>query len=114
MRAPFRLALGEGLMLATVGRWQVIDAGQKQAEEFAVVDDAADRDAAKADAVIATLATDQPGAAALPAHIMVGERDFERGIDRLRARVAEEHPIEVARRQRRNAAGELERRRMRK
>jgi hypothetical protein len=58
-RAPFRLALGEGLMLAVIGRRQMIDAGQQRAEELAVVDHAADRNAAEADAVIAALAADQ-------------------------------------------------------
>ena len=59
MRAPFRLALGEGLLLAVVGVRQMIDAGQQRAERLAVVDDAADRDAAEADAVIAALAADE-------------------------------------------------------
>src|SRR4029077_11744855 len=112
MRAPLRLALAEGLMLAAIGRRQVIDTGQERAEEFAIVDDAANRNAAEAHAMIAALTPDQSGAAALPAHIMIGERDFERGVDRLRSRIAEKHAVEVARCQRRNPAGELERRRM--
>ena len=66
MRAPFRLALGEGLLLAIVGRRQVVDAGEQRAEEFAVGDDAADRNAAEADAVIAALAPDQAGARPSP------------------------------------------------
>jgi hypothetical protein len=37
----------------------MVDAGQQRAEELAVVDDAADRNAAEADAVIAALAADQ-------------------------------------------------------
>ena len=97
MRAPVRLALAEGLVLAVVGGRQVIDAGQQRAEEFAVVDDAADRNAAEADAVIAALAPDQAGARAFAAHVVIGERDLERGVDRLRAGVAEEHVIEIAR-----------------
>jgi hypothetical protein len=86
----------------------VVDAGQERAEEFAVVDDAADGDAAEADAVIAALAADQPGARALAAHIVIRERDLERGIDRLRARIAEKHAVEIARRQRRDPARQLE------
>ena len=109
MRAPFRLALGEGLLLAVVGRRQMVDAGEQRAEELAVVDDAADRDAAEADAVIAALAPDQARARALAAHVVIGERDLERGVDRLRAGIAEEHVVEIARRQRRDAARELER-----
>src|SRR5262249_17756547 len=85
MRAPGRLALAESLMLAAVGCRQVVDAGQERAEEFAVVDDAADRDSAEADAVIAALAADQARARALAADIVIGKRDLERGVDRLRA-----------------------------
>ena len=66
MAAPFRLALGEGLMLAIVGRGQMVDAGKQRTEELAVVDHAADRNAAEADAVIAALAADQALARACP------------------------------------------------
>ena len=69
VRAPFRLALRERLLLAVVGVRQMVDAGQQRAEQLAVVDDAADRDAAEADAVIAALAADEAGAAALAAHV---------------------------------------------
>ena len=109
VRAPVRLALAEGLLLAIVGRRQVIDAGQQRAEEFPVGDDAADRNAAEADAVIAALAADQARARAFAADVVIGERDLERGVDRLRAGIAEEHVVEVARRQRRDAARQLER-----
>jgi hypothetical protein len=106
--APVRLARREGLVGAVIGCRQVVDAGQERAEELAIGDDAADRDAAEADAVIAALAADQARARALAAHMMIGERDLERGVDRLGAGIAEEHVVEVARRQRREAAGELE------
>src|SRR5262249_58125472 len=109
MRAPVRLALAERLLLAVVGRRQMVDAGEHRAEEFAVVDHAADGDAAEADAVIAALASDQPRARALAAYVVIGERDLERGVDRLRARIAEEHMIEIGRRQRGDPARELER-----
>src|SRR5579863_4517068 len=82
--------------------------GQERAEEFAVVDDAADRDAAEADPVIAALAADEPRARALAADIMVGERDLERGVDGFRAGAAEEHAIEIGRRQRGDPARQLE------
>ena len=58
MRAPVRLAFGEGLVLAVIGRRQMIDAGQQRAKMLAVGDNAADRNTAKTDAVIAALATD--------------------------------------------------------
>ena len=108
MRAPVRLALAEGLLLAIVGRGQVVDAGEQRAEEFAVGDDAADRDAAEADAVIAALAADQARARAFAADVVIGERDLERGVDRLRAGIGEEHMVEAGRRQRGDAARELE------
>jgi hypothetical protein len=44
---------------------------------------------------------------------MISERNFERRVDRFRSRIAEEHAIEIAGRQRRDPAGELKRRRMR-
>ena len=67
MRAVFRLALAEGLLLAVIGVGQVIDAGQQRSEHLAVVDDAADGCAAEADAVIAAFAADQAAAGALAA-----------------------------------------------
>ena len=79
---------------------------------LAVVDHAADRDAAEADAVIGALATDQTLARALPAHILIGERDLERRVDGLGARIAEERMVEIARRELGQAGGELERQRM--
>src|SRR5439155_5223540 len=76
---------------------------------FAVVDDAADCGAAEADAMIAALAADQPCARAFAANVVIGERDLERGVDRLRARVRKEHMVETFRRERGDAACELER-----
>ena len=108
MRAPLRLADGEGLLGAVIGGLQMIDAGHQHAELLAVVDDAADRDAAEADAVIAALAADQPHARGVAAHVVIGERDLERGVDRLRAGIAEEHVVEIAGRQRGDAARQLE------
>ena len=112
MRAPLRLADGEGLLLAIVGHLQMIDAGEQRAELLAVVDDAADRDAAEADAVIAALAADQPHARRVAPDIVIGERDLERGVDRFRAGIAEEDVVEIAGRQRGDAARQLERLRM--
>ena len=112
MRAPFRLAAGEGLFGAVIGVRQVVDARQQRAEELAVLDDAADRDAAEADAVIAALAADQARPAALALHVPIGERDLERRIHGLRARVAEEDVVEVARRELGEARGEGEAARM--
>ena len=109
MRAPFRLALRERLMLAVIGVRQMIDARQHGAEGLAVVAKAADRHAAEADAVIAALAPDEARALRLAARIPVGERDLHRGVDRFRSGIAEEHMIEIGRRHRRDPARQLER-----
>ena len=108
MRAIFRLALAEGLLVAVVGVGKVIDARQQRAEHLAVIDDAADGRAAEADAVIAALAADQPGAGALAVDLVIGQRDLQRGIGGLRSGVAEEHVIEAGGRQIGDAAGEFE------
>ena len=100
--------LREGLLGAVVGAGQVVDAGQHVAELLAVGTDAADRDAAEADAVVAALAADEAGARALAAGLVIGERDLERGVDRLRPRVGEEGIVEIARRQQRQPRGQLE------
>ena len=109
VRAPFGLADGEGLLLAIVGHLQMVDAGEQRAELLAVVDDAADRDAAKADAMIAALATDQPHTRRIALHVVIGERDLERGVDGFRAGIAEENVVEIAGRQRGDAARQFER-----
>ena len=65
--AVLRLVLGEGVAGEIVGVADVVDARQMRREGAAVVDHAADRHAAEADAVIAALAADQAGARRLPA-----------------------------------------------
>ena len=57
--AVLRLAAREGVAREVVGVADVVDAGEQRAEHLAVGDDAADRDAAEIDAVIAALAADQ-------------------------------------------------------
>ena len=83
MRAPLRLAAAEGLLGAVIGRGQMVHARQHVAELLAVGDDAADRDAAEADAVVAALAADEARARALALGLVVGERDLERRVDGL-------------------------------
>src|ERR1019366_3181298 len=109
MAAPFRLADGESLLGAVIGHRQMIDAGEQRAAQLAVPDDAADRDAAEADAVITALAANQPHARGVAAHIVKRQCDLERAVDRLRAGIAEEHMIEVAGGERGDAARQLER-----
>ena len=110
--AVLGLVLGEGVAGEIMGVADMIDAGQQGGEGAAVGDHAADRGAAEADAVIAALAADQAGAARLAVGAMIGERDLQRGIDRLGAGVGEEDAVEALRRDLGEALGEIEGERM--
>src|SRR6185295_8271827 len=59
--------------------------------------------------MIAALTPDKPCALAFITGAMVGERDLERRVDRLRAGVAEEDVVEVAGKHAGEAVGEFER-----
>ena len=87
---------------------QVVDAGQQRAEHLAVADDAADRDAAEIDAVIAALAADQAEARALADGALIGERDLEGGLDRLGAGIGEEDVVDAGRHVGDQPRGQLE------
>ncbi len=108
----FRAVLGqaarERVAPQVVRVLQVIDTRQGRAEELAVVDHAAHGDAAEADTVIAALAADEALARGFAAHAMPGQRDLERGVHGLGARIREEHVIEAGRRQLDDAVRELE------
>ncbi len=107
--AMLGLAAAEPVLLQVQGVREMIDTGEQRAEEHPVLDHAADGDAAKADAVIATLAADQSSARALADGTLVGECHLERGVDRFRAGVGEEGMVEIAREQVRQLGGEGER-----
>ncbi len=92
VRAPLRLAARIGLLLQVEGVAQVVAAGQL-GEDPAVVDDAADRDAAEADPVVAALAPDQAPALTLAAGPVVGQRDLQGAVHRFRAGVGEEDMV---------------------
>src|SRR5262249_58961792 len=81
-------------------------------EGAAVIDHAADRHAAEADAVIAALAADQAGARRLAVGAVIGERDLQRGVDRLRSGVGEEDAVETLRCDLGKTLGEIEGERM--
>ncbi len=95
--AVLRLAAREGVAGGVVGVADVVDAGQQRAEHLAVADDAADRDAAEIDAVIAALAADQAEARALADDALIGERDLEAGLDRFGAGIGEEDVVDAGR-----------------
>src|SRR5262249_10523548 len=106
--APFRFPDTEGLFFAIVRRCQMIDAGEQRAKLLAVVDDAADGNSAKADAMVAALAAKQPDPRSVAANVMIGKRDLECGVDCLGAGIAEENVVEIARGKRRDPARQLE------
>ena len=95
--AMLGLAAREGVAGEIVGVADVVDAGEQRAEHLAVADDAADRDAAEIDAVIAALAADQAEARALADGALIGERDLEAGLDRLGAGIGEEDVVDAGR-----------------
>ena len=97
VRAVLGLAARVGVAGEVVRVRQVVDARQHRAEQLAVVDHAADGDAAETDAVIAALPTDEARARAFAARAVIGQRDLERGVDRLRAGVREEDVVEALR-----------------
>ncbi len=108
-----RQAAREGVVSEVQGMRQMIDARQHgRAEEFAVIDHAAHRHAAKAHSVIALLAADQAGALARAAGPMVGNRDLQSRVDGLGARIGEEHAIHPRRCDRRQPIRQFERDRM--
>ncbi len=112
LRAVRGLAPGEGVAGEIVGVADMIDARKMRRELPAVVDDAADRHAAETDPMIAALAADQAGARRLAGGTVIGQRDLQRGIDRLRTGIGEEDAVEPLGRDRRQLLGEIERDRM--
>ena len=62
--------------------------------------------------MIAALAADEARALRLAARVPIGERDLQRGVDGLRAGIAEEHVVEIAGRERGDPARQLEGARM--
>ena len=93
-----------------VGMRQMIDAGQHRVgPHLAVGQDAAHRNTAETDTVIATLAADEPRPRRFASGAVVRERDLERGVDRLRAGVCEEHVVQPGRRDLDQLVRQLER-----
>ena len=105
----FRLAVAVGVQRGKMGVGHVIDPAKKGAEHLAVVHDAADRDAAEVDAVIAAFAPDQPGPRALAPRPVIGDGEFQRRFHAFRAGVGVEHMLDALGRDIDQAVGKLER-----
>ena len=110
--AMLRLILREGVAGEIMGVTDVVDARQMGREGAAVRHHAADRHAAEADAVIAALAADQARPRSLSDGALIGQRDLQRGVDRLGAGIGEEDAVEPLRRDLGEPLGEIERQRM--
>ena len=108
MSAPFRFAFGEGLLAAVIGVGQMINARQHGAEDFAVGDNPADRNAAKANPVIAAFAANQTGALALTLRIPISKGNLQCGINGFGTGIDKKHMVEIARCQISNPAGQFE------
>ena len=67
MAAPLRTTFGETIVLKTMGVGQMVDPIEQGPELATVIDNAAHRNAAKANAILATLAADEAGSRALAA-----------------------------------------------
>ena len=116
MLASTRSVLGnaarERVAGEVVGVGDMIDTGKMGRKRAAVIHHAADRHAAKTDAVIAALAADQPRPGRLTCGAMIGQRDLQRGIDRFRPRIGEEDAIKPIRRDLGQPRRKIERQRM--
>ena len=112
LRARGRLPAREGAARRVVGMAQMVHAGQHHAVGLAVGGHPAHRNAGEVDAVIAALAADEARARALALQAMVGERDFQRRVHRLGARIDEEHLLHALGREFGDAARDFERQRM--
>src|SRR2546429_3695350 len=97
MRAPCRLSPGERVLLEAVRMLKMIDRRQQIAECLSVCRYAADRNSAEIRAVIAAFAPDQPAPRTFAARTMIGQRNLERGIDRLGTGIRKKRIVEVGR-----------------
>ena len=88
------LTLGKGVTFDVERMPKMVDAG-KLREGTAIVDDAADRNAAEADAVITPLAPDETGARSLAYGPLISERHFQGRFDGLGSGAREEDAIEA-------------------
>ncbi len=85
MGTPLRQTARERIVFDIQGMRQMIHAGQHRgAEELAIVDHSANRHAAETYSVIALFAADETRALARAASAVIGNRNFQRRIDRLR------------------------------
>ena len=84
---------------------QMVHIRQQRAELLAIRPDAAHRHAAKAHAMIAAFAPDQPHARAFAPRLVIGQRDFQRRICGFAARIGEENAVHAIGRHIRNPRG---------
>ena len=103
-----RLAAAEGIARRIMRVPHMIDTGDERAEHAPVRSDAADRRAAEVRPMVSALAADEARLAAVAPGAMVGERQLQCRVDRLRTRVGEEDMVEAGRRDVDQARGTFE------
>src|SRR3546814_8704872 len=84
----------EGGALDIVRVAEMVDAGQSAPERAAIVDEPADADPAKAGAMIAALASDQPRSRPMPLGALDSQCDFQCRINRFGAAIGKEYSVE--------------------
>ena len=95
--------------IAVLGRQmrmrQMVHIRQQRAELLAIGPDAAHRHAAKTHAMIAALAPNQAHPRAFAPRLVIGQRDFQRGIGAFTTRIGEKHAVHAIGRHIRHARG---------
>ena len=108
---PERMPIGGPAVAVRVGH--LAAARHQRLELVAQVGDPGGRQGAERGAVVGDLAGDELDLAGVAGRAVVGARELDRRLHRLRAARGEEDAVEVARRQRRDPGGELDRARVR-
>src|SRR5690349_9725826 len=96
VRAVLRLPARVRVVLEIVCMRKMIDRREQLSRELLPIRlDAADRDSAESNAVIAALPADESNTLRLAFGLPIRERNLERCIDGFRTRVAEEHVVDA-------------------
>ena len=102
-RAMRRLAPAIAVLGRQMRMRQMVHIRQQRAELLAIGANAAHRHAAKAHAMIAAFAPDQPHARAFAPRLVIGQRNLQRCISGFAARIGEENAVHTLRRHIRHA-----------
>jgi hypothetical protein len=99
-------------MFKIMGVRKMVNTRQQRAKLPPVVDDAANRNAAKANAIIATLTSNQARARALSDGALICERNLQCRVDRFGSRIGKENAVQPLRHDRRQSRRQFKRKRV--